>query len=88
MRVFRCRVVEAHWLHDNAVSWLLPATQYLLIELCGETQTLDGNVLQSVLIVSLLATEAQPLSDGTRGIDLVIVSDLLHPLPKTHVGPV
>ena len=42
---------------------------------------LGGNVLDSVLVVSLLATEAQSLSDGLWRIDLLVVSDLLLPLP-------
>ena len=59
MRLIRSRVVEAHWLHDYPVCWLYPATQYLLFELCGETQVLGRDVLHSsVLGVSLLATEA------------------------------
>jgi hypothetical protein len=58
-RLIRSRVVEAHWLHDYPVCWLYPATQYLLFELCGETQVLGRDVLHSnVLVVSLLAAEA------------------------------
>ena len=47
---------------------------------------LGANVLNCVLVVSLLATEAQSLSDGLWGIDLLVVSDLLLPLPN-HLDP-
>jgi len=59
IRLIRRRVVEAHRLHDYPVCWLYPATQYLLFELCSETQVLGRDILHSgVLGVSLLATEA------------------------------